>query len=409
MSIQESLVTAQTEQWSEALSNVGNWLWAGLSWIVDWQAVVFQFVLQSAAFWPMTGKIVGLLLPAGVLVAGVWGTIVSLYTLPFRLARTGTLLTSLLMCWWDAGRMCLFYWAGVVRFLVVAIAGVWSVVRLMVGLFWRALKSAVTSPFAMLDSSSRQPGVPWIAFTLLLFWSGIEATIFTFTLRLTMSELLSGITGYDVNPLVLVVMLWSFLFIVVAGSFAAIQVLNEAVKSRQAGQIVVMVVAEMFVALFEILFLYRELIDAITPWLAEQGFVLGLIGTLLLAFGGWLGVRVMTWLLFGRFGAPALLAIMGRQAMEGQRGGPAERRAEETEYWGGPIKALKAEREWFKKEVTEAWALILLPVLQLMAAGVNFISVILTARAHFALPFRSIEDVLAATPFAGRSAAEGAR
>src|SRR6266566_4533401 len=78
---------------------------------------------------------------------------------------------------------------------------VWGLLRLGVGLFWRTLKNLVTSPFAMLDSSSRQPGVPWIAFLLLLFWSAIEATIFTFTLRPTMSELLSDLTGYQVNAL----------------------------------------------------------------------------------------------------------------------------------------------------------------------------------------------------------------
>src|SRR5439155_1204345 len=82
---------------------------------------------------------------------------------------------------------------------------IWGLLRLAVGLLWRTLKNLVTSPFAMLDSSSRQPGVPWIAFMLLLFWSAIEATIFTFTLRPTMSELLSDLTGYQVNPLALVV------------------------------------------------------------------------------------------------------------------------------------------------------------------------------------------------------------
>ena len=43
------------------------------------------------------------------------------------------------------------------------------------------------------------------------------------------------------------------------------------------------------VAAFEVLFLYRELVDAITPWMAQQGFNLGIVGTLALAFAGWLG------------------------------------------------------------------------------------------------------------------------
>src|SRR5207249_2662427 len=163
-------------------------------------------------------------------------------------------------------------------------------------------KSVVMSPFTLLDSTSRQPGVPWIAFVLLIFWSMIEATIFTFTLRPTMAELLADLTGYTVNPLILVVILWFFLFIIIGGSFACIQVLNEAIKSRSFGQIGAMVGVEITVALFEVLFLYRELIDAITPWLAQQGIELGVVGTLGLAFLGWTVVRGMAWFLFCRSG-----------------------------------------------------------------------------------------------------------
>src|SRR2546427_12119293 len=94
----------------------------------------------------------------------------------------GRFLAALLRSWWDAVRMAWFYWFGLARFLLVFVGWVWGLLRLGLGLFWRTLKNLVTSPFAMLDSSSRQPGVPWIAFLLLLFWSAIEATIFTFTL-----------------------------------------------------------------------------------------------------------------------------------------------------------------------------------------------------------------------------------
>src|SRR5256885_6268607 len=73
-----------------------------------------------------------------------------------------------------------------------------------------------------------------------------------------MSELLSDLTGYQVNALALVVLLWFFLFIIIGGSFACIQVLNEAIKTRAIGQIVSMVLVELAVALFEVLFLRSE-------------------------------------------------------------------------------------------------------------------------------------------------------
>src|SRR5438094_5364237 len=246
--MQNPIGAAQTEQWSLILQTVWGWIWGGLSWIVDWQALVFRTVLYGDSFWQIVGKFLLLFFPATVLVAGVWGTMVSLYTIPFRSGR-GRFLAALLMSWWDSVRMAWFYWFGLARFLLVFVGWIWGLLRLGVGLLWRTLKSMVTSPCAMLDSSSREPGVPWIAFMLLLFWSAIEATIFTFTLRPTMSELLSDFTGYQVNPLALVVLLWFFLYIIIGGSFPGIQVLTEAILARAWGPIVSMVLVELAVAM----------------------------------------------------------------------------------------------------------------------------------------------------------------
>src|SRR5438067_2401412 len=275
--MQGPLGTGQTEQWSWILQTVWGWVWGGLSWIVDWQALVFRWVLYGDSFWQVVGKFLLLFFPATVLVLGVWGTMVSLYTIPFRSGR-GRFLAALLMSWWDAVRMAWFYWFGLARFLLVFVGWIWGLLRLGVGLF-----------------------------------------------------------------------------------------------------------------------LYRELIDAITPWLAQQGYQLGVVGTLALALLGWVGVRGMTWFLFGRFGAPALLAILGRKAMEGLGAVRAAATAD-VEFWRGPINALKAEHEWFKKEAQHLMELLTLPVLQLVASGFNFLVVVIMGKPHFNLPFRSLDQVLHSTP-----------
>ncbi|MFN2571116.1 MAG: hypothetical protein ABR537_05815, partial [Gemmatimonadales bacterium] len=295
-------------------------------------------------------------------------------------------------------------WAGLVRFLVVLVGWVWGLIKVGVQLVWGTLKGAVTSPLAVLDATSRRPGVPWPAFFLLLVWSAVEATIFTFTLRPTMSELLADLTGYEVNGFALILILWIFLAIIIAGSFACIQVLNDAIKARQTGNIVFMVLVEVAVAMFEVLFLYRELVDAMTPWLAQQGIQLGIFGTIGLAFFGWVGVRGMTWFLFGRFGAPAMIGLLGRQAFGSEHGAAVSHASAVGDFWRGPIAALKAEREWFRKESRELFELMSLPVLQLVAAGLNFGFIVFAGRGHFTLPFKSIDDVLAASHFPAKSA-----
>jgi hypothetical protein len=307
-----------------------------------------------------------------------------------------------LLSWWDAGRMMWFYWAGLVRFGVVLAGWIWGLVKLAGSLFVRLIKFIFTRPFALLDWATRQyfqPGVPWIAFVFILAWSALEATIFTFTLRPTVTEVLADLTGSELSGIAVSLILWPFLFILISGSFAAIQALVEAIRTRKTSQIVSMALVEGFVMFFEVMFLYRELIDAITPWIAQQtGFQLGFFWTLTLASFGWIGIRAMTWFLFGRFGTPALLGILARQNIPGAQGAGATATSIEPEFWRGPIAALKAEAEWFKKEARETFELLSLPVLQLLAAGVNFAVVVILSHPVFTLPFRNLEQVLATTP-----------
>ena len=275
-----------------------------------------------------------------------------------------------------------------------------AVIRAFFRLVWNAIKGALNSPFAILDWTSRryfQPGVPWLAFLLLILWSAIEATIFTFTLRPTMNELLADLTGFEPNPVMLTALLYIFLFFLVGGSFACVQALNDAIKIQELR--------------------YHHLDDADRdrgghvrsavplsragrrdhPVDGPAGFNLGIAGVLGLAFAGWLGVRGMTWFLFGRYGTPALIAVLARETIS--HGGSVDiAPPRQPDFWKAPITALKAEMEWFKTEAREMFELLTLPVLQLMASGFNFWLVVLLGRPHFTLPFRSLEEVLAATP-----------
>jgi hypothetical protein len=406
-SVSAVVSATQTQQWASVLQQLAQWVIAGITWTFPILEKVFGFVLQGNTFWDIAWRAVLLFLPAGAFALALLFSVISLYTIPFRLGRSVTLMQSIGLAWWDTIRMVWLYWAGLGRFLLMLVGWLWGLIKLGVQLTFGTLKGAITSPLAMLDATSRRPGVPWAAFVLLLIWSAVEATIFTFTLRPTMSELLADLTGYEVNAFALVTLLWIFLAIIVAGSFACIQVLNDAVKAKETGNIVFMIVVEIAVAMFEVLFLYREMVDAMTPWLAQQGVTLGVVGTLGLAFFAWLGVRGMTWFLFGRFGAPALIAVLSRQPMgDASAHGAAPVMAD---YWKGPIAALKTEREWFRKEGRELFELVSLPVLQLVASGMNFLFVLFTGRGHFTLPFKSIDEVMAATHFPARVSGEVAR
>src|SRR5437016_3764936 len=373
-----------------------------LRWLAAWQPTMIQALTGGH----LAGRLfmwVVLLVPVLVLMVGMWCTALSLYTIPFRSGR-GNFITSVMMTWWDAGRCIWLFWTGMLR-VGIALVG-WIIGSLRFGLLMikNMLLAVVRSPLTLLDGASRsyfQPGVPWIAFLVLTIWCAIESTIFTFTLQPTLVEVFGSLTGFDPNPRVMAPLLWMFLFMLVAGSFACVQVVTEAVKAKKTATIVQMLVVESAVMFFEVIFLYRELIDAITPWIAAQsgGSVqLGLTATLALASFGWLGVRGMSWFLFGRFGTPALLAVLSRQTMPQDEKARPVASAPQPEMWRAPVNALKAETAWFHAEAKRMFELLTLPVLQLLAAAINFAVVTVQSRPMFSLPFTSLDDILAATP-----------
>jgi hypothetical protein len=96
------------------------------------------------------------------------------------------------------------------------------------------------------------------------------------------------------------------------------------------------------------------------------------------------------------------LAILGRQTIT-QEGAPmiAEPPVQ-PEFWRAPVEALKKETAWFHEEAKRMFELVSIPVMQLLAAALNFAVVVMQSRPVFSLPFSSIDDMLVATPFATR-------
>ncbi len=367
-----------------------------IAWIPDAQAVIFDFAWLANTGLATFMKRVFLLLPACLLIVAIWSTMLALYTVPFRSGRR-EFLVALVILWWETGRSIWLFWVGIARFVWMLIGWAWGLLRLTLELGWKSLRLVITTPFALLDWLGRkyfQPGVPWLAFLLTIGWSALEALIFTYTLMPTVSEVFYDLAGVE-NRAVMAPILWLFLFVVISGSFASIQVLAQAWEKKDIKTFIQMLFVEAFVMFFEVMFLYRELIDAITPWIAATtGQQLGFGWTIALASFGWIGIRAMTWFLFGRFGTPALLAVLARETISVEAA-PGERpRAPEPDWWRGPINALKAENEWFRARSRELLELASLPVLQLLAAAVNCATVVITARQAFKLPFTTLENVM---------------
>ncbi len=389
----DAIIATVPEQWQLMFQL----LLLPLSWVPQAQATMFDFAWNADTLLGLVLKRGFVLLPTLLLIVVFWSTMLAFYTVPFRSDR-GDFLISMVGVWWETGRSIWLFWVGFIRFLWVIVGWVWGLLRLTVELFFKALRRAFVTPFAMMDWLGQKyfkPGVPWIAFVMTIAWSALEALIFSFTLYPTVREIFFDLAGLEGGFLMFPI-LFVFLFGLIAGSFAAMQGLAEAVESRRVSQIIGMLVVELSVMFFEVFFLYRELVDAITPWLAAQtGVQLSIWTVLGMASFGWVGIRAMTWFLFARYGTPAMLAVLSRQTLSVQiQAGEMVPDMPESDWWRGPISALKRENEWFSAQARKLLELLSLPALQLLAAAVNCATVVIASRPAFDLPFTSLDQVM---------------
>ncbi len=392
----QQISDVSTEQWQE----IFRILLIPLVWILPFQKSILNFFLHSSSAWAALGKYLFLFFPVLLLLGAVWCTMLSVYTLPFRSKRVN-FVSTLLLAWWDAARAVWLFWVGLFRLVIVVLGWIFSVLRLAVKFVVVALKHILAAPFAMtgrMTKSFFRPGVPWIAFLILVFWCMLESGIFTFVLMPTISEVLMDIVGTEqVSPFTMP-LLYVFLLILIMGSFAALQALADAIRTKKVKLVIQMVIIELIVMGFEVMFLYRELVDAITPWIVQQtGMRVGIFFTLSVASFGWIAIRGMTWFLFAQYGTPPLLALISRRPVEQPGEGVREavpEAAELSRWWQRPIQDFKNEIDWLHRKFNELLEFLTLPILQVLAGILNFCMILLTARPVFNLPFKALKDVM---------------
>jgi hypothetical protein len=384
------------QQIPEPWRQLADVLIAPLAWIPRMQHMLWDFFFAPGPWWLVTAKYLFLVFPALLAVAAVWCTQLSIYTLPFRSGRA-QFIPTMMLTWWDAVRAVWLYWVGMFRFVGVALGWAVTFSTFVAKLVLEVIRQILLMPFTMtgrMTQSYFTPGVPWVAFVMLIFWCALEAAIFTYTLMPTVTELLADLVGGESTAHYTTPILYFFLLLLVMGSFACVQTLMDAVKKREWKFIVQMVVVELFVMFFEVIFLYRELIDALTPWISQQtGMKLGLTVTLALSSFGWIGIRGMTWFLFGQFGTPPMLAFISRRPMVDDAAQRPTNGKPTPAWWRQPVAELKQEIEWLHAKSAELLDYLVLPVLQLAAAAVNFGMVLVSSRQVFSLPFKDGSEI----------------
>ena len=359
---------------------------APIAWVPVLQQTLMTFFFEPQPGWMAALKYIFLLFPVLLGVVAVWCTGLSVYTLPFRSGRT-RFVSLVLLAWWDAALSVWLYWVGMVRVVGVVLGWALGISRLVTRLAMGFLRDVVGTPFAMSSILMRgyfKPGVPWLGFVMLLLWGVLEAAVFTYTLEPRITTLVADLSGSDESRFT-VPILFTFVLALVLASFACVQALINAARTKDPRFIAQIIGIELFAICFEVLFLYRGLVEVTMPWIANNA------ATVATAAVGWFGVRGLTWFLFGQYGTPPLLALIARRPLTDAQAPQVSMRSEP--FWRLAMDDFRRDLDWLHIKTDEMLELLALPVVHLLGAALNFAMILTASRPVFNLPFRSLKEV----------------
>lgn len=346
----------------------------------------------------MVAKRILLLLPVLGFISCCWVTMGCAGTLPFRSKRS-EFLSAILATWWDFGRAIAEFWGGTFKFLYALLGSILGVFRLLLLSFLLLIQDLLLSPLRVAKDVGQgyfRPGIPWIAVCITVGWCALEAGVFTFVTTPMVTDVLSAIHDGMVDQTKMQILLYCMMFVFVLGSYAILSTWGEAIKKKDVFKIVQIGVFEAFVMVFEVLFLYREFVDALVPWFNQymSGDSIGLLPILGISTFAWLGIRGMTWFLFATSGTPTIIAIIQRTGIPGVSGaGSSGKPGSSVIHIRAAIENVKKEMGWVQETGEALLGAFILPPLQIVAATINFCTLLITGRHMFALPFKELKDL----------------
>ena len=348
----------------------------------------------------MISKRIFLILPTLAIILGCWVTIACLLTVVIRQNRQQFLI-ALFVTWWDMGKAIVSFWGGIFRFFFYFMISLVGFLKILVLGLWSVIQEIIFMPFRLIGNMGKNvvsSSVPWIAFFLTIFWCLIEAVIFTYVMTPLVVDTFSNITGEQLTAGFVRIPLFIFLLFVVLGSYAVLSNMIQATREKNISAIAGIAVIEVVTLFVEVVFLYREFVDSLVPWFAQysENFELGVFWTLAIAVFVWFGIRSLSWFLFASHGTPTLMAIIQGKGITIMSPQTSERRrllSVSTEF----MQKIKEDTEWIREKSEELLAAFMLPPLQVVASGINFLTLLITSKHLFELPFKTMEDIKKST------------
>jgi len=347
----------------------------------------------------MAAKRLFLLLPVATIILACWLSVASILTVVIRPNRQ-EYIRNLFITWWDLGKSIAHFWGGFFKFaLNLAVTSI-AFTKVAILAFWSLAQEIIFIPFRFLGRLGRgiaSTSIPWIAVVLTLFWCLIEAIIFTYVTTPLVVDTFSNITGDTLTENVVRIPLFVFMLFIVLGSYAVLSTLVDSISDKKVSSIAGIAAIEMVVIFVEVMFLYREFVDALAPWFAQysETFELGIVGTITISIFVWFGIRSLSWFLFASHGTPTIMSIIqGKGLQLAENDNKAKAQIREFK----PLSAeyslqIKQDMEWVQEAGKKLLTSFVLPPLQVVGAGINFCTLLINGDHLFVLPFEQLTDL----------------
>ncbi|MEK6580503.1 MAG: hypothetical protein AABZ55_14865, partial [Bdellovibrionota bacterium] len=293
-------------------------------WKILLTLLFFPFLSEFAKFgwgnpedtlWLMAGKRVFLLLPILAVILAYWVSVICLLTVILRNKRR-QFINNLFVTWWDLCQSIFSFWAGIFKFAFYFTGAVLLAIKTFIFGVWLLIQDIVLVPFRVvknLGDNIVSGGNPWIAVGVTLGWCVVEAIVFTYVTTPLITDTLANMTGDQLTSSMIRIPLFLFMFFIVLGSYSVLATWSQVLKTKDWVAIAKIGAIEFVVLMLEVVFLYREFVDALVPWFAQHSggnFDLGITGTLMIAGMAWFAIRAISWFTFAASGTPVLIAII---------------------------------------------------------------------------------------------------
>jgi hypothetical protein len=153
------------------------------------------------AEWLMILKRLFVILPVLAIILGYAVSIMSFFTVLVRIKRS-EFATAVFITWWDLGRAILTYWGGIFKFLYLLILSTVGLIKIIFVGIWVLLLDLLLIPFRVMmnfGNNVLNPGLPWIAVFMTLFWCVFESIIFSYVMTPIVLDLMSNMTGSSMS------------------------------------------------------------------------------------------------------------------------------------------------------------------------------------------------------------------